>query len=186
MALDDDDFDDELERLRARRRAAEDALRDAFDRSAAILVTEGDRDELWILSPETHPEEGDVRVTFLSPDGPTGHRSAVGPEDLIAELASFRATYRPVDEGFVIQWTSTPQWEEGVMRVSYVQAVNLLQSLAARHDAREWAWQQILESREEMDFAKAIRMLELAARDLQAGRAPNPLATLKQSLMPPR
>lgn len=182
----DDDFDAEVEQLRARRAAAESAMRDAFARSPAILVTEGDRDELWILSGQTNPEEeGDWRISFLWADGPGGHRSGDDVEDLVRELAVPWATYKPVDESFVIRWTTTPTWKEGALKVAYVQAFNHLQSLAARHDAREWAWQRILASKAETDIQKATRILELAMRDLEAGRAPNAVDELRQRLMPP-
>ena len=181
---DPDDFDDELERLRSERHVAELALQAAWAQSPAVLVKGGDREELWILSGETSPKEGKIRVTELLPDGPYGHFSAETIDEIVREKANTWSTYTPVDEQFVMDWTSTDEWHEGLQRVAYVQAHNQLTYLAgSKH--WDWAWGVISKARAEPDIERATRMLEQAAADLQAGRAPNPTAIrrLKRRLL---
>jgi hypothetical protein len=110
----DDDFRAEMARLRRDRDDAEDAMRRAFAASPAVLVTERHWEELWIASPETVRSEGNVRITFLRPDGPIGHTSGHDLEALVKERASKRARLRAVDEAFVMRWTGTPETQEGV------------------------------------------------------------------------
>ena len=177
-----DDFDAEMARLRADREEAESALRSAFERSPAILVTEGDLDELWILSPETHPEEGELRVTYLMPDGPRGHFSGNTLDELVTELARTWARYEPVDEAFVLRWTTTPEWTKGIWQVAYVQAWNALQ-ITGGMEAFEWVNERIAEAQRASDYEEATRILVQARPDLTAGRAPNERRDLKHRLV---
>lgn len=177
-----DDFDAELDRLRAQREAAEGALRSAFERSPAILVTEGELDEIWILSPETHPEDGELRVTYLMPDGPRGHFSGDSIDELVTELATTWARYEPVDEAFVLRWTTTPEWTQGVWQVAYVQAWNALMRTGGM-EAFDWVQERIAEAQRTGDAEAATKILEQARADLKAGRAPNDPGALKRRLL---
>lgn len=177
-------FKEEIARMSREREDARSALRTAFERSPAIVAREIQYEELWILSPETVKEEGQWRVTFLRHDGPRGHFSGKDMEDLIKELSSTRMTYTPVDESFVMQWTSTPEYEEGVKQVALVQADNQLRWIARQHSKEAYAWamtvrEQALEAK---DLETATKLLERAAADVQAGRVPNPRA-LKRRLL---
>lgn len=175
------EFDAEMAQIRARRDAARDAMRGAFERSPAVLVIEGDLEELWILSGETDPRQGRVRISQFGRDGPRTHLSDQSLDELVAELAATWATYEPVDEAFAMEWTSTPEWTEGQLRVAYVQAFNRLQFVGGKHGASDWAWEQISQARQ-LDVEEATRVLERAASDLEAGRAPNDVRSLKARL----
>lgn len=179
-----DDFDAELAQIREKRAAAERALREAWEQSPAVLVRARDRDELWILSGETNPKEGKWRVTELWRDGPSGHFSAETVDEIVRKMAVPWATYEPVDEDFVIDWTSTDEWIEGLKWVAYVQAYNQLMWLAGG-DAYQWAFQRAMEAKQLDDIEAATRLLEQAAADIQAGRAPNAASVrrLKRSLL---
>lgn len=172
-------FEEELARMQAERTAARGALRDAFAVSPAILVIEGTHRELWILSPELDPKDGSLRVTYLTPDGPRGHFAGDDIEDLVKELSSTRARYEPVDENAVIRWTSTKAYHEGLLQVAFVQAEGQLRWIAGKRGKDAYAWamdvrdQAYAEADKTGKIEDATRILERAAADLQAGRAPN-------------
>lgn len=175
-ARDDAGFRAEVSRMRTDRARAQAAMRTAFERSPAVLVTEGKSyRELWIVSPETVRTDGNVRVTYLRPDGPRGHFSGRDMEDLVKELSSTRSTYDPVDEAFVMEWTQTPEYQEGQLRVAFVQADNQLRWLAGQRGEQGRKWASTIQDQvyQMDDVEQATKVLERAAADLQAGRAPN-------------
>jgi hypothetical protein len=168
----DPDFRDELERMRLERERAEDDLREAFAQSPAVLVRERrhPHKELWILSPETDPSQGKLRVTEFLPDGPYGHISRETLDQIIDEKASTGHIYEPVDEAFVMEWTSTPEWTEGVKKVAYVQAYNRLVAAGSRHGASKYAWDTHMRAQSMDNWEDATALLEQAAADIEAGR----------------
>lgn len=190
MEDDDDDFEKHVARLKGRRETARDAMREAFRRSPAVLVTRGSDEELWIASPELDPKEGTVRITTLRHDGPWGHTSGKDMEELVEKEASSRVTYTPVDDDFVMTFTGTTEYREGIRRLAFVQADNQLRWIAGQkgRDASTWAsdlsYRVIMEAEETGDLEGATRTLERAAADVQAGRAPNPgIRALKARLL---
>lgn len=168
-------FRAEMARMRRDRETAERRLTDAFLESPAVFVTEGDLEELWILSPELDPKEGIFRVTFFRRDGPRGHHSGESLQALVRELARHRQEVTPASDADVVAWTTTPEFEEGVKQVSLVQADNQLRYLAGRKGAAASAWAREVSARagREPDLDRAIELLVRAAEDLGAGRAPN-------------
>jgi hypothetical protein len=171
----DDGFRAWKAKAEADQAAARGSFLDAFEASPAVLVTEGQHQEVWITTPELDPKEGKLRVTYLGKDGPRGHFAGRDMDDLVKELASVRATYTPVDEAFVVEWTSTPAYQEGVLRVAFVQADNQLRWVAGQRGgaARDWANEVRDRAYLASSVEEATRILERAAADLQAGRAPN-------------
>lgn len=191
----EDDLYPDLDLIRTETARARRSLREAFEQSPAVLARSEDREELWILSGETNPNEGKLRVTELWTDGPGGHFSGQSLDEIVKEKANRWSTYQPVDEDFVIDWTSTDEWNEGLQRVAYVQAHNQLMWVAGKqgeHASDEqrsrvyrWAMDQTMKARQIEDIEQATKMLERAAADLQAGRAPNGIPELRRRLMPP-
>lgn len=132
------EFDAYIEGLRRKKEISVRAIADAFEQSAAVIVTElKGRPELWILSGNMGPDKKGHRVTYFGKDGPIGHIERDTLEELWDELYRDGATLQPVGDAEVIEWTSTPEFERGSRRVAYIQALNQLGwliSQAVTHD----------------------------------------------------
>lgn len=170
----EDDFEAEIRRLREAREDAEARFIAAFEASPAVLVEEGGEEELWILSPDPTPEPEALRISFLAEDGLRGHTLGDTLKAIAEEHASPGHVYDPVDERVVIAWTRTPTWSRGQRVVAFAQARNQLTWLAGKRGREAYAWaMDKLREVDDLDIETATAYLEEAARDLQAGRAPN-------------
>lgn len=170
-------FDEQVDRFRAQRAAAIQAALDAFGASPAVMSRlrgRADRPTLLLLSPETVPEHGKLRVTYMGPDGPHGHDSGDTIEKLADDVARVYEDFRPVDEDFVMEWTSTPEFEDGARRVAFVQAANGItwEAQQVSRDAYDWAAALRHDVADMADIREATAILERGIADIKAGRRP--------------
>lgn len=157
------EFEARIASLRSQKDDAVKRATDAFDQSAAVIVTEHGRDpELFILSGNMGPNKDSHRITFFMKDGPRGHHEGSVPE-LMEYIASSLTQYQPVGDAEVIAWTSTPDFEVGSRRVAYVQALNqigYLSSHVASHDDRAVLREAMSRAQRMDDVEKATAFLE--------------------------
>lgn len=148
-AADDDDEDDVpdwgedswFSRINAKREARLNIVKRAIESSPAVIVNDGYRDQLMIISGEMqNPSKGAFRVTTFGDDGPIGHATQK-TMDKIAEEISYSGfkTIRPASDEDVIAWTSTPRFIEGSKRVAFTQAANTLHFRASAKNAHDRA-----------------------------------------------
>lgn len=138
-------FEEEVAYYEQKRAANIAVMRKAFEESAAVIVSwKKGRDELWILSRDTHPaaagEEPGWRITRLGKDGPWGHDTRASKGELYklaAEVSPDRV--QPATEAEVIEWTSTPEYERGAEWAGFIQAVNTLSWVASKAGASDMA-----------------------------------------------
>lgn len=157
-----DDFQAHLQRLREEREEAKAQLRHAWEESPAVLMSSSGVSRLLLLTPSTVEDVPPLRVSELDPDGPVSHQFFETTEDAVEEYASSRYSFEPVDEQFVIDWTSTPQWEEGLEKVAYVQARNqVLALIGAQPEAERERYY------EEMNRARRAPTVHLGRMELE-------------------
>lgn len=171
---DDDDDDAFIARVEAELAVRETAIRTAFEVSPAIVVRyKGHRwPQLVILSGGMSAEDKKYRITKLLPDGPVGHETADTVSKLAGEIAYNLTSVEPVDEDFVMDWTSTPEFEEGAKKVTYVQAANMLGYLASGRGLK-WIG-AIFDQANKLahdDIEAATELLRRATRKLQIAPA---------------
>lgn len=157
-------FKEYIADMKAKKATSVRAYADAFNASAAVIVTErNSRAELWILSGNMGPHKKGHRITFFGHDGPIGHVERDTLDELFDEVYRVGATLEPVGDDEVIAWTTTPEFEEGAKRVAYVQAVNeigWLQSQTVAHDDKEVLREAQSKAQSMDDIEKATAFLQ--------------------------
>jgi hypothetical protein len=116
------------ERISRDRKTRQKRLHQALLRYPALIVTDRRGSQTLLISSGemSNPAEGAHRVTKFLPDGPWGHVTRRSILQLAQELARDLAPDRiePADEGRVLAWMSTPEYQEGAERVLEMQRRN--------------------------------------------------------------
>lgn len=138
-------FEDEVEYYRQRSAARVAEARAAFEASAAVHAQwrgKHPRSEMWILSEDTHPvppgQPRPWRISRFDRSGPFGHDVANTREEAFALAGGYGADeVTPMTDAEVIAWTSTPQYQEGVKHVAFMQAINAVSWNISKHGHNE-------------------------------------------------
>ena len=138
-------FEETIAYYRRREQERTDAARRAFGQSAAVHAQwrgKHPRSEMWILSEDTHPvPEGKTRpwrISRFDRSGPFGHDIANTRDEAFALAGGYGADeLTPMTDAEVIEWTSTPQYQEGVKHVAFMQAINAVSWNISKHGHEE-------------------------------------------------
>lgn len=176
-------FEEEIAYYQAKKDRTLRAVADAFGQSAGVHALWGGkhpREEMWILSEDTHPvDPGKARpwrISKFGKDGPYGHDVGADRAAAVVLAADGDPTdVVPMTDAEVIEWTSTPQYQEGVKHVAFMQAVNTVSWLAAKHPANEDELRDAYDRGWKMAHdGKIEEATALLERALRAGATPNP------------